>query len=206
MSDATGSGTGSTETSPSSPATGDAVQDPPAAAASNDVALAADDPAWKQVQAARLLTDEAKAILQFEDFARSNPDRFGDQIRQYTDAALDRLWFERVEQLHETRQELARKIEETEKDLAEETDAAHKKRVLIPLKEQLGKRLAAVEEELSANMKYTAPRPPNLLDEAEVDKLRKQRDPAAYNAWKTRVLAHIRRTHGELPWTSDLRS
>src|SRR3712207_7937456 len=46
-------------------------------------------------------------------------------------------------------------------------------------------------------------RPPNLMEEAELERLRKHRDPASFNAWKTRVLTHIRRTHGDLPWSRD---
>ena len=194
-----------TNVTPAGPTTNETGQDPASTAGAppNDAAMASDDPAWKQVQAARFSTDEARAILQFEDFSRTNPDRFPDQIRQYTETALDRIWLERLEQLYENRQELGRKVEETEKDLAEETDDAHKKRVLIPLRDQLKKKLLAADEELASNMKYTANRPPNLLDQGELAKLRQQRDPATYNAWKTRVLAHIRRTHGELPWSDE---
>jgi hypothetical protein len=57
-----------------------------------------------------------------------------------------------------------------------------------------------VEEELKKDMKYDAPTPPNLVDEAELDQLRRRRDPAFYAGWKERVLSYIRRSHGELPW------
>ena len=57
-----------------------------------------------------------------------------------------------------------------------------------------------MEEEVKSEMKYDAPGPPNLLDDAQLDRLRRQRDPALYSGWKNRVLAHIRRSHGELPW------
>ena len=51
-------------------------------------------------------------------------------------------------------------------------------------------------------MKYQAPTAPNLLDDAELERLRQGRDPQYYASWKGRVLAHIRRTHGELPWVT----
>ena len=51
-------------------------------------------------------------------------------------------------------------------------------------------------------MKYTGKSTPNLLDDAEIDKLRQVRDGQVYAAWKVNVLAHIRKTHGELPWVA----
>jgi hypothetical protein len=161
----------------------------------------ADDPAWKQVQAARFSQDEAKAILKFDDYAKSHPDQFSSQLAEYTEKAMDRIWFERLEQLCKQRAELGRNIEQTEKEMAEETDDAYKKRVLVPLKEKYANRLQTVEEELTKNMKYEGSNAPNLLDDAQIDKLRRQRDPAYYPGWKSRVLAHIRRSHGELPWS-----
>ena len=172
-------------------------QDPTAGAP-----VAADDPAWKQVEAARHLKDEAKAILQFEDYARTHPGAGADKIRQFTDQMLDRIWLERVENLCEQREELNRKIAEVDKDLAEETDEAHKKRVLTPLRQQYVNRIKNIDEELVGNMKYDGKSSPNLLDDAEVERLRQARDPQYYASWKNRVLAHIRRTHGELPWVA----
>jgi len=72
----------------------------------------------------------------------------------------------------------------------------------VPLRQQYMTRLQNIEEELAQNMKYTAKTTPNLLDEDEIDRLRQGRDKAYYESWKARVLAHIRRTHGELPWVA----
>lgn len=164
--------------------------------------MASDDPAWKQVEAARHLKDEAKAILQFDDYARTHPGTSGEKIQQYTEQMLDRIWLERVENLCEQREELNRKLAEVDRELAEETDAAHKNRVLTPLRQQYVSRLKNIEEELTQNMKYDGKSTPNLLDDAEVEKLRQARDPQYYASWKNRVLSHIRRTHGELPWVA----
>ena len=163
---------------------------------------AGDDAAWKQVEAARHLKDEAKAILQFDDYARTHPGTNAEQIRGFTDAMLDRIWLERVENLCEQREELNRKIQEVDKELAEETDQAHKNRVLNPLRQQYASRLGNIEEELTQNMKYDGKSVPNLLDDAEVERLRRARDPQYFASWKGRVVAHIRRTHGELPWAT----
>jgi hypothetical protein len=163
----------------------------------------ADDAAWKQVQTASFSRDEAGAILKFDDYARTNPDRHATELQSYTDKALDRIWFERIEQLCKQRDEWKKKIAEADKDLSEETNDAYKKRVLVPLKEQYAKKLQSVDEELTQNMKFTSPTTPNLLDDAELERLRKDRDPAQYTSWKTKILTHIRRTHGELPWAAD---
>ena len=165
-------------------------------------AVPTDDPDWKQVEAAVHLKDEAKAILQFDDYARTHPSAPADKLASFTDQMVDRIWFERIENLCNQREDLNRKIAETDKDLSEETDEAYKKRVLVPLREQYMSRLQNIEEELAQNMKYTAKTTPNLLDEDEIDRLRQGRDKAYYESWKARVLAHIRRTHGELPWVA----
>lgn len=161
-----------------------------------------DDLDWKQVEMARYLKDEAKAILQFDDYARMRPGTASDKIAAYTETMIDRIWFERIENLCEQREDLNKKIAEVDKEMAEETDAAYKKRVLVPLRQQYHSRLQSVGEELKNNMKYDRKDPPNLLDDTDIDKLRKARDPQYYGSWKSRVLAHIRRTHGELPWAA----
>jgi hypothetical protein len=160
----------------------------------------AEDPVWKQVQAARFSQDRAKAILKFDEYARLHPDQFSSELTEYTDKVMDRIWFDRLEQLCKERDALNRSIQQTDREISEETEDAYKKRVLLPLKEKYANRLQAVEEELKSEMKYDAPGPPNLLDDAQLDRLRRQRDPALYSGWKNRVLAHIRRSHGELPW------
>jgi 3',5'-cyclic AMP phosphodiesterase CpdA len=138
--------------------------------------------------------------LDDEQFA---PGTAADKLQEFTDKMLDRIWLERVENLCEQREDLARKIAEVDKDMAEETDAAHKANVLVPLRQQYVARMGNIEEELGQNMKYQGKSTPNLLDEAEVEKLRQSRDPQYYASWKSRVLAHIRRTHGELPWVTS---
>jgi hypothetical protein len=176
---------------------GPTSEDPVATAA-----VTADDPEWKQVEQAVHLKDEAKAILQFDDFGRIHPGTNSDKLQAFTDRMVDRIWFERIENLCDQREDLNKKIQEADKDLSEETDEAYKKRVLVPLRQQYLNRLQNIEEELTQNMKYTAKATPNLLDDAEIDKLRQGRDPQYYESWKSRVLAHIRRTHGELPWVA----
>jgi hypothetical protein len=159
-----------------------------------------DDPVWKQVQAARFSQDRAKAILKFDEYARLHPDQFAAQLSEYTEKVMDQLWFERLEQLCKEREALNRSIQQTDREISEETEDAYKKRVLVPLKEKYANRLQTVEEELKTEMNYDAPATPNVLDDAQLDKLRKQRDPTLYSGWKNRVLAQIRRSHGELPW------
>ena len=179
---------------------------PPPISAQASPSAPPEDAAWKQVQVARYSPDEAGAIVKFDDYARSHPGQFSAELEALTEKALDRIWFERIEQLCKSREELKAKIAEVDKDLAEESNDAYKKRVLAPLKEQYAGRLKSVEDVLTGEMKYTAAATPNLVDDAELERLRKQRDAGVYTAWKTSVLAHIRRTHGELPWVSEKNS
>src|SRR5688500_8188692 len=69
-------------------------------------ATGGDDPAWKQVQTARFSPDEAKAIVLFDDYARTHPGRNAADVQAYTEKAIDRIWFERIEQLFKQRDDL----------------------------------------------------------------------------------------------------
>ena len=174
-------------------------EDPPASTAP----ALTEDPAWKQVLAARHLKDEGKAILLFDDYARTHPGAPADKLREYTDAMFDRAWFERMAGLCDQREDLQRKIAELDKEIAEETDQNYKKNVAAPLREKYVAMLRRADEELTSTMKYAGKSGPNLLDDEELEKLRKTRDPQLYAGWKNRVLTHIRRTHGELPWVTN---
>ena len=162
-----------------------------------------DDPGWKQVLAARQLKDEGKAILLFDDYARIHPEAPADQLREFTEAMFDRAWFERMAGLCDQREDLGRKIAELDKEIAEETDQNYKTKVATPLREKYVAVLRGVDEELASTMKYAGKTGPNLLDDEELAKLRKTRDPKTYDDWKARILSHIRRTHGELPWVTN---
>jgi hypothetical protein len=185
-------------------ATTTAPSDPPSPPdTAPPVASAGDDAAWKQVEAARRLNDEGKAIILFDDYARTHPGIDADKIQAYTEAKLDRIWFERLENLCEQRDELTKKIDELDKEIAEETDPSYKKNVAVPLREKYASQLRNIDEEVTKNMKYAGKSPPNLLDDTELENLRRMRDPQYYASWKARILAHIRRTHGELPWVTN---
>jgi hypothetical protein len=171
--------------------------------AADAAAQSTDDPAWKGVLAARQLKDEGKAIVLFDDYARTHPDTHADRIQAFTETMLDRIWFERIDGLCNQREELGKKIADLDKEIAEETDQNYKKKVAAPLRARYAEQLNHIEDELTSNMKYAAKVGPNLLDNAEMDKLRQARDPQYYALWKARILEHVRRTHGELPWVTN---
>ena len=135
-------------------------QDPTETAATTRPDPKAEDPVWKQVQAARFSQDRAKAILKFDEYARLHPDQFGSELTEYTEKVMDRIWFDRLEQLCKDAEALNRSIQQTDREISEETEDAYKKRVLLPLKEKYANRLQAVEEELKSEMKYDAPGAP----------------------------------------------
>jgi hypothetical protein len=174
-------------------------QDPRAATAP----VPGDDAGWKTVLAARQLKDEGKAILLFDDYAATHPGAPADKLREFTDEMLDRAWFERIAGLCDRREDLQKKIAELDKEIAEETDANYKTKVATPLREKYVAQLDGVEGELTSTMKYTGKTAPNLLDDEELEKLRKTRDPQLYARWKEQIVAHVRRTHGELPWVTN---
>lgn len=158
---------------------------------------------WKHVESAYYNPNIAKALMAIDAYAEAHPNSRGQQIEQFREDLLDKLWWDRVTDLIQRRKDLTDGIKKTEQDLKDETEAAFKKTVLEPrLEDQKGK-VVKVTDKLVKEMQYSAATPPPINKDAEMRKLREQRDSSLFKQWKAKVLLSIRQNHGALPWANE---
>lgn len=198
--------TGQPELPPAEAGTGSAS--PPRAATTQGTTKPAaepepvNDPAWKSVQGAYNDRDPAIAILQFDAYAEANPGKMTRTLGEYTDAMTDRIWWQRIDQLLDHREAVKDQLAKVETEINQEPNASYRQSTLEPERIKLVERLNKVQQDLKA-MGYESDKPPPLFDEEEMRRLRRDRDATYYAQWKTRVLRHIRRTHGQYPWANE---
>jgi hypothetical protein len=159
--------------------------------------------AFKRVESAYYNPDPAKALLAFDAFAEEFPDVHKQEIAQYREDMLDKIWWERIDGLFEKRKKLTEDIKKTEGDIKVETEAAFKKTVLEPRLADQKARLTKVGERLTKEMGYTLATPPKIGHDKEMRELRAKRDAKIYDEWKDAVLTHVRSTRGQYPWANE---
>jgi hypothetical protein len=176
---------------------------PKPAGGGGDTVISETDPTFKRVENAYYSPDPAKALLTFDAYEEEFPGKHSDRIAQYREDMLDKIWWDRIDSLFEKRKELTQGIKETQLAIKEETEEAHKKTVLEPRLEDQKTRVASLGEKLSKDMGYRLTTAPPITDEKAMVDLRAKRDKGLYDAWKKRVLKHIRDKHGDYPWANE---
>src|SRR6266850_1044783 len=100
----------------------------PAVATDNDPERQTDE--WKAVIDANSASEKpGKALWTIVDYRRLHPGKFEAELKQYEDAAFDRLWWERIKELFELRDALQMEIEKKNSEIAQETEAAYKEKL-----------------------------------------------------------------------------
>lgn len=157
------------------------------------------DPGYRRAAEAAFQSPPAAAVVIIEDFRSEHRDPlWAPHLDQLLDAAMDRLWWQRIGELVHQRQEVSRQINALRVEQARTNDAAARRRQLQQT-EALRQQLDRIATELR-DMNYTATEPPDRLDARQLEALRQQRDPGAYAIWKARVRTTVMRTRGVLPW------
>jgi hypothetical protein len=157
---------------------------------------------WRNITTAYYARDPLDALLRMADYEKLHPGVLTEQLNKLRDGVLDRLWWERIDQLWKKREDLAARMAEVDQALVEETNESYKKSTIIPEKNTLQRRIDGVNDVLQKEMGYTADKPPLLTDESDLARLRPYRDVEFYSKWKQNVIAsvHRRRT---LPFEWD---
>lgn len=163
----------------------------------------ADDPAWKEVEAAHYLPNQAEALLKFDDYRKQHAgDPHLKTLDQFTDDALDRLWWQRVTQLVSRQNDLVKQIKQKETDIKQEPTASFRKTLTDELK-QAEQDLSRTKERLNDGMGYTSTQVPDLDDADAMKDLRAARDPAKYADWKKHTLRFVLTHHGLTEWEGE---
>jgi hypothetical protein len=162
-----------------------------------------DAKAWAAVENAYFSPNLAKALLMFDSWEEDHPSVHRTEVQQYREEVLDKLWWQRIDDLFEKKKDLAAAIKKTEGDIQAETEAAYKKTVLEPRLADQKARLAKIGEKLTKGMGYKSEDRPPIGRETELRALREKRDKKVYEEWKPAVLKHVRDTHGSMPWANE---
>ena len=161
------------------------------------------DPEWRNLEQARL-DDPVLAIVKFDDYRERFPDSpYKKDLDQYTEEALDRIWWQRLIDLFQERDSAMKEIADRKQQIALSQDAAFKKEVEGEIAKFAEVRDRA-DETIRNQMKFTSQSPPNPYDSQDLAINRRQRDAAYYETWKAQVLTAIRHSRGQrLPWRSS---
>jgi hypothetical protein len=161
------------------------------------------DPEWRNIEQARL-DDPVLAIVKFDDYRERFPDSpYTKDLDQYTEEALDRIWWQRLVDLFHERDSAMKEIADRKQQVALSQDAAFKKELEGEIAKFAEMRDRA-DETIRNQMKFTSQAPPNQYDSQDLAINRRQRDAAYYETWKAQVLASIRHSRGQrLPWRSS---
>ena len=160
------------------------------------------DSAWDQLEIAHMRPKrQAIAIIQCDEYRRLHPGKYEKELDQYTDDAVNWLWWAYVVHLWDQREELDAAVRQHEQDIkAQPSGPFHD--TLVKEKAELQDRWSQVQRELTQDMGYESALPPNLKSPRHLYLLAKLRDPAKYAAFKARVLHYVRDHHGSVWWDS----
>ncbi len=154
--------------------------------------------AWKLLMEARDGDDMARLIWTIEDYRTHHPGEFEAELRQYLAEALDRLWWDRIRELDDTRRRLAAEMADLDLQIAAETEAEHKAKLQKERQRLEGQR-AMANGVLTADMGFSGEVAPNIADPGQLSMGRIERDRARYEAWAAAVLRSVKTTR-RLPW------
>jgi pSer/pThr/pTyr-binding forkhead associated (FHA) protein len=180
---------------------------PASAATETDAAMEKrrEDPEWDAVERARSQNEPVLAIVKYYDYMERFPQNSNEKmIDQYTDQALDLIWWKRLNDLFAEREEAQKQIAGRKLDLSQSQDAEFKK-MLEKEMAQFAQTRDSIDGIIHDQMKFSGQSPPNLYDASELAIARKSRDEKYYEeTWKPQVLKTILSSHGQrLPWKSS---
>lgn len=161
------------------------------------------DPAWDDLQLARWrVKRQGMAVLQFDEYRQLHPGKFTRQLDQYTEDAVNWLYWQYVAHLWDKRERLSAQIKLHDLDLkAQPPGPFHDK--LAKEKADFEEQKADVDNQLTNDLGYTKSFPPDLQDPKRLEALARDRDPAKYAILKNRILRYVRDHHGSVWWEGD---
>lgn len=145
---------------------------------------------------------ESFAILRFEDFKRTMPGKFDTQLDEFIDKKMDRLWWERIDQLMKKMKRLESDRDKTQLEVFDENNPDEKKKKLDAIK-KMKEELVTSGKLLKEQMGYIEVDPPNLSSEGDLAQAATRRNKQLYENWKRITLSYIKANQGRLQWMND---
>jgi len=165
-----------------------------------DPAMAASWEGMKQL--AEMPGKESFAILRFEDFRRLNPGKYDKELDEFIDQKMDRIWWERIDQLFRRIETLNEAAKKTQLEIFDENNPDVKKQKIEAMND-MKKDLELANKTLRETMGYAETNPPNLNSSAELASLAQKRDKLKYEGWKKATLFFIKSNQGRLQWANE---
>lgn len=161
------------------------------------------DAAWDDLQLARRrVKRQGMAILQFDEYRQLHPGKFAPQLDQYTEDAVNWLYWQYVVHLWDKRDRLGAQIKLHDLDLKAQPAGTFRDK-LVKEKADLEEQKADVDNELTNDLGYTKSFPPDLQSPKRLEALARDRDPAKYAILKNRILRYVRDHHGSVWWEGE---
>mgnify|MGYP000616253175 CR=1 FL=1 len=161
------------------------------------------DAAWMEIVRVKRTAPLPIKIYRFLEYAQENPNSPRlPELESYLEEELDLLWWFRIKELCDHRDDLQKRIEKASGALAEETNPEWRKNIEDEIARLTSLRQRDLEV-LTREMGYRQKETPNLFDQEQLARLRAIRDADAaqnYANWKEKVKLHVKRTRGQLPW------
>jgi hypothetical protein len=176
-----------TPTPPANPAT-----DP------NPLADPRRDPDFQAIQKARSDAPAKRQLILLacgKYLAHQPPGPLAQEVGALADTLLDQIWWEKIDQLCQRRQDERRKLDDNAARLAAHTGQTNPPANLMDQKAALERELADTLEQLH-DLRYLSDQSPPLSDPARMDRLRQARDPQVYQWWKSLEMQKIADSQG----------
>jgi len=161
------------------------------------------DTEWNEIRSAHFnVRHQGVAILKYDEYRRDHPGKFTAQLDQYTDEAINWLYWQRVAQLWARQDELVAQLRQKTRDITNQP-AGDFHDQLVKDKADLQTKADQTKDLLTNEMGYRGDAPPDLESPKQLKTLAESRDPAKYTAFRRRVLRYVRDNHGGVWWDGE---
>lgn len=147
-------------------------------------------PEWEAVEESHqgIRGEPKDALLVYNNYRRSHPGLFTEELNQYEEESLDKLWWTRIQQIMREIAKADDDLAENQREIDRQPDGDYKTNTLLPKRQELLDAKKEQEQKLATRYDYKEKDIPNPNDADGLKKLRLARDADRYAKWKQTVL------------------
>lgn len=161
------------------------------------------DTEWNEIRSAHFnVRHQGIAILKYDEYRRDHPGKFTALLDQYTDDAINWLYWQRVAQLWAKQDDLVAQLRQKTRDINNQP-AGEFHDTMVKEKAALQEKANQTKDLLTGEMGFRGEEPPDLESPKQLKSLSESRDPAKYAAFRKHVLRYVRDNHGGVWWEGE---
>jgi hypothetical protein len=161
------------------------------------------DTEWNDIRSAHFnVRHQGIAILKYDEYRRDHPGKFTALLDQFTDEAINWLYWQRVAQLWARQDDLVAQLRQKTRDINNQP-AGEFHDTMVKEKAALQEKANQTKELLTGEMGFRGDEPPDLESPKQLKTLIDSRDPAKYAAFRKHVLRYVRDNHGGVWWEGE---